>query len=69
MCERYSKACTFLPQLKCRLPTIPKVLVQERTGAEAGEESGWLGNMDNIKQQRGLRVWEVAGLGRMPNPK
>lgn len=32
-------------------------------------KSGWLGDMYNIKQQRGLRVREVAGLGRMPNSK
>lgn len=31
--------CTFLLQFKCLLPTLPKVLVQERTGAEAGEEA------------------------------
>lgn len=26
-------------------------------------------DMNNVKQQRGLSVWEVAGLGKMPNPK
>lgn len=26
-------------------------------------------DMNNIKQQRGLRVWEMAGSGRVSNPK
>lgn len=30
---------TFLLRFKSLLPTIPKVPVQERTGAEAGEEA------------------------------
>lgn len=38
-------------------------------GLRLQRKSGWLGDMYNIKQQRGLRVREVAGLGRMPNPK
>lgn len=68
MWERYLKCAYLSCSRNAFCQQFLRCWCQERTRAEAGRKSGWLGDMDNIKQQRGLCVWDAAGLAERPAP-